>query len=380
VQEKKAAKQAADGAGFDSFRAIAERMIANKRGKITPKACLQFEQAFAHVYPAFGNRNIKSIGGREWLEAFQGIASRRNNRGEPMTYSALKTCQFVAQVYDYYNAENNDYIDNPCRAVIKLLARHKTANARRIDVADLPAFVCALRAYRGEFLTVCEFWLILYTGMRQASARRATWGDFDLDAATWNRKPEKHDENVLLLPLPKQAVALLREMRERARTEEKDGADWLLFHAIPKGGGNRPMSEETLNLALVRMGFDMTGHGLRGLVSTALNEYGFDARLVETQLGHKVQGVEGVYNKAQRLDERRDMMQRWADFLDALKDGKSEEEAREVFKAGAARPSAAETKKPASSDGGLWGKIFAEVYALTKDTAKATAAADRVAG
>jgi hypothetical protein len=84
------------------------------------------------------------------------------------------------------------------------------------------------------------------------------------------------------------------------------------------------MSENTVNLALRRMGYsheEMTGHGFRSLASTCLNEQGYHPALIELQLAHAERNQVRAYNKAQRLPERRKMMQVWADYLDGLRDG-----------------------------------------------------------
>ena len=88
-------------------------------------------------------------------------------------------------------------------------------------------------------------------------------------------------------------------------------------------GGSRPMSENTVNAALRRLGYtgdEMTGHGFRSLASTNLNEQGYHPDLIELQLAHAERNkVRAAYNKAQRLPERRKMMQSWAEYLDGLR-------------------------------------------------------------
>jgi integrase len=88
----------------------------------------------------------------------------------------------------------------------------------------------------------------------------------------------------------------------------------------------RPMSNNTVNTALRRLGYtkeQMTGHGFRSMASTLLNEQGFHPDLIELQLAHVERNkVRAAYNKAQRLAERRKMMQTWADYLDSLRTGK----------------------------------------------------------
>jgi integrase len=118
-----------------------------------------------------------------------------------------------------------------------------------------------------------------------------------------------------LVPLSKQALALLRELQPLT------GRGPYLFPSIRSW--TRPMSDNTLNAALRRLGYtseEMTGHGFRSLASTCLNEQGYHPDLIELQLAHAERNkVRAAYNKAQRLPERRKMMQAWSDYLDQLR-------------------------------------------------------------
>lgn len=103
-------------------------------------------------------------------------------------------------------------MNNPCRSIIKFLPKHETEHMARIGFSDLPNFIHALEAYGGHILTKSAIWMLLYTGMRQASIRRATWSDFDLNVAIWKRKPEKTDKTIHEIPLPEQAIKLLNNI------------------------------------------------------------------------------------------------------------------------------------------------------------------------
>lgn len=120
---------------------------------------------------------------------------------------------------------------------------------------------------------------------------------------------------VHIVPLSQQAVAILRELRTIT------GNQRYVFPAI--GGGGRPLSENTLNGALRRLGYSseqMTAHGFRSIASTLLNERGIHPDLIELQLAHAERNrVRAAYNRAQRLAERRVMMQNWADYVDSLR-------------------------------------------------------------
>jgi integrase len=117
-----------------------------------------------------------------------------------------------------------------------------------------------------------------------------------------------------IVPLSRQAVEILRDLVVIT------GRQRYVFPAI--GGGGRPISENTLNGALRRIGYPgdvMTAHGFRTMASTLLNEQGVHPDLIELQLAHAERNtVRAAYNRAQRLAERRVMMQNWADYLDRL--------------------------------------------------------------
>jgi integrase len=156
--------------------------------------------------------------------------------------------------------------------------------------------------------------------VRPGELRHAEWPEFDLDGHEphWRIPAEKMkmgEQHVV--PLAKQALVLLREL------QSVTGRGQYVFPSLRSG--SRPMSENTVNAALRRMGYsteEMTGHGFRSLASTCLNEQGYHPDLIELQLAHAERNqVRAAYNKAQRLPERRRMMQAWADYIDGLRAG-----------------------------------------------------------
>ena len=153
--------------------------------------------------------------------------------------------------------------------------------------------------------------------MRPGELRHAEWTEFDLTKNVWTIPAEKTKMRVAhRVPLTRQVLAILEELREIS------GNRRYLFPA--QGKRDRPMCENTINLALRRMGFDsktMTAHGFRAMASTLLNELGWNPDAIERQLSHVERDkVRAAYNRAGYLDERRKMMQAWADHLDVLKD------------------------------------------------------------
>lgn len=146
--------------------------------------------------------------------------------------------------------------------------------------------------------------------------RKAEWSEFDLEHAEWRipahrmKMREQH-----IVPLSKQAVSILRELYPVT------GSGKYLFPSAVHA--DRPISENTINASLRRLGFpgdEMTGHGFRAMASTCLNEQGWSPDVIELQLAHaEGDDVRGAYNRAQRLSDRRKMMQAWADYLDQLR-------------------------------------------------------------
>ncbi|HEY2340550.1 MAG TPA: site-specific integrase [Steroidobacteraceae bacterium] len=120
-----------------------------------------------------------------------------------------------------------------------------------------------------------------------------------------------------VVPLAGQALTILQELQPFAR-----GGRYLFASLRTR---DRPMSNNTINAALRRLGYsseEQTGHGFRSMASTLLNEQGFPHDVIELQLAHSERNkVRAAYNKAQRLPERRKMMQAWADYLDRLRTG-----------------------------------------------------------
>jgi integrase len=154
--------------------------------------------------------------------------------------------------------------------------------------------------------------------VRPGELRLAEWTEFDLKNAEWRiPAPRMKMREQHVVPLSRQANALFEDLH----TLTGDGV--FVFPSIRSA--NRPISDNTINAALRRLGFngdEMVGHGFRSMASTCLNEQGWHPDLIELQLAHAERNESrGAYNRAQRLPERRKMMQAWADYLDNLRTG-----------------------------------------------------------
>jgi integrase len=145
----------------------------------------------------------------------------------------------------------------------------------------------------------------------------ATWEEFDVERKEWRipaARMKMKDEHIV--PLSRQSLALLKELKPLT------GHRYHVFPGIGNPGG--PMSDETLRAALIAMGYKgkFTPHGIRATASTLLNEQGWRPDVIERQLAHMERDrIRAAYNRADYLEERRKMMQAWADYLDGLGTG-----------------------------------------------------------
>jgi integrase len=176
----------------------------------------------------------------------------------------------------------------------------------------------AIDGFTGAYATRCALRVAALVFVRPGELRHAEWTEFDFDKAEWRipagkmKMKEQH-----IVPLSAQVIAVLREIQPLT------GRGRYVFPS--ERGDGRPMSENTVNAALRRLGYakeEMTGHGFRSMASTLLHELGLPHAVIERQLAHGERNkVSAAYNFAEHLPERRKMMQTWADYLDKLKTG-----------------------------------------------------------
>jgi integrase len=195
--------------------------------------------------------------------------------------------------------------------------RHRSAITNPEEVGKL---LKAIDAYGGHATTRAALKLAPLLFLRPGELRNADWSEIDLDNATWivpgkrmkgtqkaKRAGQVPDH---IAPLSKQAVSILKELKATT------GHQNLVFESVRRG---RPLSENTINVALKSMGYDgstMVGHGFRATASTLLHELGWQPEIIELQLAHKQRNqVAAAYNRSARLEERREMMQAWSDYL-----------------------------------------------------------------
>ena len=208
-----------------------------------------------------------------------------------------------------------------------VLAMAKRTRMSEVDFADLVsegnmALLRAVDAFRGTLIVQSALKLSALVFVRPGELRQAEWSEIDLEKGEWNIPASrmkgwtrKGITTPHLVPLAPQAVAILRELQPLTGR----GA-----HVFAGRDPKKPMSNAAVNAALRRMGYDtkteMTGHGFRAMARTILHEeLGVDREVIEHQLAHAVPDALGTaYNRTKFIKDRREMMTKWADYLDKL--------------------------------------------------------------
>ena len=265
------------------------------------------------LLPSLGRRPLANITALELGDVVAKIEARKAFN------VAKKTRQWLTAIFDFAIAKGLTSTNPAEKLGAVAVAPPEVQNHAHLTIEDLPAFLRALEGYTGSPLTRGATWMAIWTANRPGVTRTLRWAEIDLPNALWTipkgREGMKRGYSHLT-PLPRQAVALLREIHKATGTFE--------YVFIGRNNPRQPMSDGAVNQALKAMGYGgrQTAHGFRHLVSTALNEQGFEPDWVERQLAHgDPDEIRGTYNKAQYLDQRRKMMQAWADYLDKIKTG-----------------------------------------------------------
>lgn len=265
-----------------------------------------------NVFPYIGSTSIDEVTAQDVLAVIRRIEKRG------ALEVARRTRGICSQVFRYAIVIGK--VDRDPAADIQGALPPNRKSKHHASITDPKAVGGLMRTISGVtgHKTVCSALnLAPYVFVRPGELRFAEWKDFYLDGQRWTIPPEKMKGNQThIVPLSRQAVCILRELYELT------GSKRYVFPSVRTDA--RPMSENTVNATLRRLGYskeEMTGHGFRSMASTLLNEYGWNRDAIERQLAHaEKNSVRAAYNYADYLPERKRMMQWWADYLDALRD------------------------------------------------------------
>jgi integrase len=312
--QKRAEKLACAIAAGNTFAAVADELLAKMAREGRAETTLKKTKwLFDFARPLIGNRPIGEISAAEVLAVLRKVEVR----GRLETARRLRST--IGTVFRYAIATARADND-PTFALRGALTTPKVKP--RAAVTDPKAVGALLRSvwgYEGQPVTKAALQLMAYLFPRPGELRLAEWPEFDFETGVWSipaprmkmRRPHK-------VPLPSQAIAILTQVRDIT------GHGNLVFPSVWSQA--RPISDNTLNAALRRLGYskdDATAHGFRATASSLLNESGlWHADAIERQLAHEDgDAVRRAYARAEFWDERVRMMQWWADNLDALREG-----------------------------------------------------------
>jgi integrase len=313
--ERKAEKRRVKLETKNAFEAVAREFV-DKRSRLWSERHRDnaLSRLEANVFPAVGNRPIGQIDPPELLEVLRKIEARGAHE------MASRIRALCSQVFRY--GISCGVCSRDAAADLRgALTTPKTNHMPVIPIDELPQLLSAIDdceqapACRDR-QTRLALQLIVLTFVRTGELRKAMWSQVDWAEATWTPAVETMKmRRPHLVPLAPQTVRVLEELREFT------GAGKFLF---PGEGKKGIMSENTVLYGLYALGYRgrMCGHGFRSLASTILNEAGFDEDWIELQLAHVEENdSRRAYNHAKWLDQRRNMMAWYADYLDELRKG-----------------------------------------------------------
>jgi len=312
VKEQKAERSA------NSFELIARELhknqVGNKAWSLDHAATIM-TRLEKDVFPWIGSKPIVEVTAKE----IKAILDRVRSRGVIETARRVRT--IMGQIYTYAIATDRANFDISAgfRSYLPATSKTRKHMASVTDPKELAPLLRAMDGYQGGFVALCALKLLPMLFVRPGELRHMEWAEIDLEAAEWNipgikmKMGQPH-----LVPLSRQAVAVLTEIKPLT------GHGRYVFPSTQSF--SRCMSDNTINAAFRRMGFDgetIVGHGFRATARTILDEIlGFRPDLIEHQLSHAVKDPNGrAYNRTAFLPQREEMMQTWADYLEGLKAG-----------------------------------------------------------
>lgn len=325
VRDRLEAEKLASGgkAPVGTFEEIARRWFNKQEDEWMPSYSEKvIRRLELHAFPHFGRLMIEDVRPKDVVDACRIV---EHNGTIETAHRVLKLC---SSVFGFAIGEGRDIV-NPCIGMNKALKTPVSSNFAAITDADeLAELLRDIENFSGTFVVKCALKLAPMLMVRPGELRKARWEEFDLDTAQWyvpsmnlkRKKAQKLKGEPHWVPLPTQAVQILEDL---FMLTARSG---FVFPREGRPGGC--MSDATVNKALRTLGYGadvVTGHGFRATARTLQVELlDVPETVSEKQLAHAVKDANGTaYNRTQLLIARRDMLQKWADYLEDLRLGRS---------------------------------------------------------
>ena len=312
---KKAQKASRLDRAANSFEVVARRWHAKGEAKWSESYSKKVIQLLERdLFPWIGAKPVADLEAPEFLT----VARRLEARG--IVDTAHRAMQLCGQIMRFAVQEGLA-TRNPVSDLRGALESVKTEHMASVtDPARVGEILRMFEGFRGSYQVMQALKLAPLVFTRPGELRQAKWKDIDLDAALWSIPAEAMKmREPHLVPLSSQAVEILRDMHPFSSHLE---------YVFPGGRDpKRPMSDAAINAAIRRLGIDtrneLTGHGFRAMARTILHEQlNYPPEVIEVQLAHKAPGPLGAaYARAKFLKQRKEMMQKWSDYLDKIKKG-----------------------------------------------------------
>jgi integrase len=313
VLEKKRAKVTARFASATSFKDVAQEWIAKCEREGRAAVTLdKIRWLLGMAYPLIGSHPIDGITPHEALAVLRKVET--NGRYE----SARRMRSVLSRVFRYGIATARCERDVAADLRGALTTPKAMHHAAIIDPHEVGVLLKTMDGYTGQAVTRMALRLSPHLFVRPGELRQAEWSEIDVEKAIWSIPVEKMKmRRPHRVPLSRQVLAMLEELREITGHRQ---------HLFPcMGSPRRPMSENAVNQALRRLGYEtgeMTAHGFRAMAATLLNEMGqWNPDAIERQLAHQdTSAVRRAYARGEYWEERVAMMQHWSDYLDSLRE------------------------------------------------------------
>ncbi|CAB3646911.1 tyrosine-type recombinase/integrase [Achromobacter pestifer] len=332
--ERTKKRHAAVVAGEQTFMAVYEqwhghRKLSLEEGRQTSLG--QITRVFKKdVFPVLRHLAMHEVTQAHLLQIIAGV----EKRGSLSVAEKLRT--WFEQLFRYAKVVVPSMTENPAIDLDAVALPLPPADPNPyLRMPELPEMLQRLRKYRGRLKTQLGVRLLMLTGVRTGELRHATPDQFDLDRRLWlipvvrlkQRKQLKRKKRQRLVEIPPYIVPLSVQALEIVRHLMADFKPAQVYLLPGERDIKMPVSENTLNTALKRLGYEglLTGHGIRHTLSTALNELGYPAKWVDAELSHAdPDKTSATYNHAEYVEQRRIMMQDWADRLDLFEQNQVE--------------------------------------------------------
>lgn len=328
IQEKKAIKkQKQDEAkaieietvrSLNTFEKVSRDFIDSITGELVPRYhSLKLARLENHIFPHIGAIPMEDVTRLQIIECLERL------KADGKAETAKRTLNIINQVYRYAVtreiAPHNITADIDKRYVIGKIESKSFPTIT--DPKEIGKLANLIDEYQGEVITKYALNLAILTAQRPYNIRFAEWDEFDLIKNEWSISAEKMKmKRPHVIPITKQLKAILEKLAPHTK-----GRSRYLFPSL--SSNIRPISENTLNHALRRLGYgkdEIVSHGFRAMFSTVANEnieqHGYHTDIIERHLAHSEKNkVKGAYNRAEYWEQRVGLMQWWADYLDEVK-------------------------------------------------------------